>query len=258
MRRNTIRQKWDAGKPVLNGWLNLGSAFGAEIVAHQGLDSLTLDLQHGFQDYSHATGILQVLSGLPPEPMARVPWNEPGIIMKLLDAGAFGIICPMVNTVEQASAFAAAMRYPPRGNRSYGPTRTIFSAGSDYFSGANDEVVAFAMIETAEALRNVDAIAAVDGIDALYIGPSDLSIGISNGRLKPGMDREEPEVLDAIHRVIAAAKSAGKRVGLHCGGTSYAAKAIGWGVDLVTIATDSVTLARGTKAQVDEMKRALA
>lgn len=238
MKPNALKAKFEAGTPALNGWLSIGSPFAAEIMAAQGFDALTVDVQHGFLDYSHAMGMLQAIRGTGVTPLARVPWNEPGIIMKLLDAGAYGIICPMVNTGEEAARFASAMRYPPRGTRSFGPTRALFAAGDGYAAEANDQMLALAMIETAEGVRNVADIAGTDGVDGLYIGPADLTLGVTNGRLAPGMDRQEDEMIEVIQSILAAAKSAGKFAVLHCGSPEYGASAIGWGFDMVTISQD--------------------
>lgn len=249
-----LMETWGAGRGALNGWLSIASPFVAEILAAQGYDSLTVDLQHGALDYAALVPMLQAMRASGVTPLARVPWNEPGIIMKALDAGALGIICPMVNTAEEAAAFAAAMRYPPRGTRSFGPTRAVFAHGADYAGRANDTVLAFAMIETAQGMANLDAIAAVDGIDALYIGPSDLTLGLTGGRLAPAFDREEPEMLEAIHAIREAAKSNGKRAVLHCGSAAYAAKALGWGFDMVTLPNDVRLLAGAAAAAVREAR----
>src|SRR5579862_6907925 len=156
---NGIRQNWAAGKPVLNGWLSISGPFTAEIMAAQGYDSVTIDLQHGLIGYDAATSMLQAMRASGVTPMVRVPWLDPADIMKALDAGAYGVICPMINTREEAQRLVSYMRYPPNGVRSFGPTRANFSAGADYGQHADGEVLCFAMIETAEAFANVDAIA---------------------------------------------------------------------------------------------------
>jgi 2-keto-3-deoxy-L-rhamnonate aldolase RhmA len=138
--------------------------------------------------------------------MARVPWLEPGIIMKALDAGAYGIICPMVNSAEEAARFVSYLRYPPLGQRSFGPTRVSFAAGANYAGEANDNILAFAMIETAEGMANLDAIAATPGLDGIYVGPADLTLSLTQGRLPPGFDREEPEMIAALQTIVAACK----------------------------------------------------
>ncbi len=250
MIKNALKEKWAAGEATVNGWCSIGSPFSAEIMAAQGYDSVTIDMQHGALDYGDMLPMFQAMRASGVVPIARVPWLEPGIIMKALDGGAFGIICPMVNTAEDAARLVSHMRYPPRGNRSFGPTRVNFSAGPRYASEANDEVLCLAMIETAQAMENLDEIVATPGLDGVYIGPADLTLGVTNGRLTPGFDREEDEMIAAIKRILKAAKSAGIRACLHCGKPEYAARAIGWGFDLVTLSNDVRLLAGAAQASV--------
>ena len=251
---NALKEKWTNGESTLNGWLSIGNSFTAEIMAEQGYDSLTVDIQHGFLDYNDAKGMLQAIRASHVTPMVRVPWLDPGIIMKSLDAGAYGIICPMINTPEQASALVDSMRYPPYGSRSFGPTRANISAGVNYASEANQNMVSFAMIETAEAVENLNAICATKGLDGIYVGPADLTLGVTKGRLPPSFDREEPEMIDVIKQILAAAKSHNIRAGIHCGTPQYAAKAIGWGFDLTTISGDVRLLAAGARASVNQTR----
>jgi 4-hydroxy-2-oxoheptanedioate aldolase len=251
---NRLKQLWSKGRPTINGWLSIGNSFTAEIMAAQGYDSVTIDVQHGALDYASALPMLQAMRASGVVPFARVPWREPGIIMKMLDAGAYGIICPMVNTAAQAAEFVSYVRYPPAGQRSFGPTRATYSMGPDIPGEANGQVLAFAMIETAEVMANLDAIAATPGLDGLYIGPADLTFSLHGGRLAPGFDREEPEMIDAIRRVATACKAAGIRAALHCGTPDYAARAIGWGFDMTTVSGDSRLLAAAAEASVKRFR----
>ncbi len=250
MIKNKLKQLWGEGKPTINGWLSIGNPFTAEIMAAQGYDSVTIDAQHGVLDYSSILPMLQAMRASGVVPMARVPWLEPGIIMKVLDAGAYGVICPMVNTAGQAAEFVSCLRYPPFGQRSFGPTRANFSAGANYAAEANGEIIGFAMIETAEGMRNLDAIAATPGLDGIYVGPADLTLGLTQGRLAPGFDREEPEMVEALQTILAACKRNGIRAALHCGAPDYAARAIGWGFDMTTVGGDSRLLAGAASASV--------
>jgi 4-hydroxy-2-oxoheptanedioate aldolase len=254
MIRNRLKELWAEGRPTINGWLSIGNPFTAEIMAAQGYDSLTIDVQHGALDYSHALPMLQAMRASGAVLMARVPWLEPGIVMKLLDAGAYGVICPMVNTPEQAAEFVSYVRYPPLGQRSFGPTRAAYAAGPGYAAEANAEILAFAMIETAEAMSNLEAIAATPGLDGIYVGPADLSFSLSEGRLAPAFDREEPELIAALQRIVAACKAAGIRAALHCGTADYAARAIGWGFDMTTVGGDSRLLAAAAAAGVGRFR----
>jgi 4-hydroxy-2-oxoheptanedioate aldolase len=247
---NGIRHKWVEGKPVINGWLSIASPFVAEIMAAQGYDSVTIDLQHGFVGYEAATSMLQALRASGVTPMVRVPWLDPGDIMKALDAGVYGIICPMINSREEAARLVSYMRYPPHGVRSFGPTRALFSAGSDYGQHADKEVLCLAMIETAEAMKNLEAIVSTPGLDGVYIGPADLTLGLTGRRYATGFDREEPEMVEAIRKVLEKSHAVGIRAALHCGTPAYAAKAVGWGFDLVTISNDVRLLAGAAQASV--------
>lgn len=250
MIKNRLKQLWAEGSPTINGWLSIGNPFTAEIMAAQGYDSVSIDVQHGALDYSLLLPMLQAMRASGVVPMARVPWLEPGIIMKVLDAGAYGVICPMINTPEAALEFVSYLRYPPAGKRSFGPTRANFSAGANYAVEANDEILAFAMVETAEAMRNLDAIVATPGLDGIYVGPADLTFSLHQGHLMPAFDREEPEMIDALLKIVAACKTAGKRAALHCGTADYAARAIVWGYDMTTVSGDSRLLAAAAQASV--------
>ncbi|MFK7891051.1 MAG: HpcH/HpaI aldolase/citrate lyase family protein [Granulosicoccus sp.] len=250
MIKNGLNTLWENNKPALNAWLSIGNSFTAEIVAEQGYDSVTVDMQHGIIDYAAAVTMLQAIRASGVTPVVRVPWLDPATIMQALDSGAYGIICPMVNTREQAERLVSYMRYPPRGTRSFGPTRSAFSAGSDYASQANDEVICLAMIETAEAMSNLEEIAATPGLDGLYIGPSDLTISVTDGRLPAGFDRQEDEMLETIDKILKAAKSAGIRACLHCGSSEYAANAVAQGFDLVTLLNDARMLASAAATSV--------
>lgn len=255
---NRLKRLWAEGKPTINGWLSIGNAFTAEIMAAQGYDSLTIDVQHGALDYAAALPMFQAMRGSDAVLMARAPWREPGIIMKLLDAGAMGIICPMVNTAAEAAEFVSFMRYPPRGQRSFGPTRVGIAAGPGYYAAAGENILAFAMIETAEAMANLDAIAATPGLDGLYVGPADLTLSLAGGRLAPAFDREEAEMIDALRAILAACKRAGLRAGLHCGTPDYAARAIGWGYDMTTVSGDTRLLAAAAAGSIARFRALVA
>jgi len=247
---NKLKSLWAEGKPTINGWCSIGNMFTAEIMAAQGYDSITIDVQHGALDYSSVLSMLQAMRASGAVPMARVPWLEPGVIMKVLDAGAYGVICPMVNTAEQAAEFVSYLRYPPLGQRSFGPTRVSFAAGANYGAEANGEILGFAMIETADGIANLDAIAATPGLDGIYVGPADLTLGLTQGRLAPGFDREEPEMIAALQRIAGACKAHGIRAALHCGTADYAARAIGWGFEMTTVSGDTRLLAGAAAASV--------
>ena len=254
MRENRIRKIWRDGGAVINGWLAIPSSLSAETMSHQGWDSLTLDQQHGMVDFQSAVPMLQAISTTDTVPITRVPWLEPGIIMKSLDAGAYGIICPMINTPEDAKALVGACRYAPQGHRSYGPVRALMYAGADYPQHANDTVVAIAMIETQEALFNLEGILSVPGLDGVYIGPSDLALSLG-GTPKP--DQTDPKVVEAIDHILAAAKSHGVVPGIHCGSPAYATRMVEQGFQLVTILSDNLLMATAAKRAVAELREGI-
>ena len=253
-----LRAAWDRRETGLNAWLNIGHTFSAEIMASQDFDALTIDCQHGPTDYSGLLPMFQAMRASGKTLMARVPWLDPVWIMKFLDAGAMGIICPMVNTAKEAEEFVSYLRYPPAGQRSWGPTRAAFAYPGYSKDGANEDVIAFAMIETRTALDNLEAIAQTPNLDALYVGPSDLSLGMSNGALPPGLDREEPEVIEVLKRIVEVAHDNGIRAALHCGTPEYAARGASWGYDMVTVGTDSAILAQGAEATTKAVRALIA
>ena len=248
--KNRLRDVWAEGKAGFNGWLSIPNTFTAEISGMQDFDSLVIDLQHGLVEYQTALTMLQALSGSTATPMARVPWLEPGIIMKMLDAGAMGIICPMVNTPEDAEAFVGACRYAPLGYRSSGPTRAGM-VQENYHAEANEQIISLAMAETVEALENIELIVKTPGLTGIYIGPSDLAISLGHG---PGLDRTEPDVVAAIDRILEACKSAGIIAGLHCGTPAYAKQMIAKGFRFVTLASDVRILTAGVAAIIAEAR----
>jgi 4-hydroxy-2-oxoheptanedioate aldolase len=250
VRENKVRTILKEGGTVVNGWLGIPSSMAAENMAQANWDSLTVDLQHGLVDYQTAISMFQAITTTPTIPLARVPWLEPGIIMKLLDAGAYGIVCPMINSREECEAFVGACRYAPDGYRSFGPVRAAWYAGADYWQHANETVLTFAMIETKKAVDNIDDILSVPGLDAIYVGPSDLSLSIG---CKPGFPPEEKAV-EVIKVIADAAKRHGIYAGIHCGSTEMGKQMVGMGYQFITMLADNAFLAAAAKKAVSEMR----
>ncbi|WP_137112020.1 HpcH/HpaI aldolase/citrate lyase family protein [Rhodobacter sp. SY28-1] len=223
------------GGTAVNGWCAIPSSITAEIVGRAGFDMVTVDLQHGLIDYQMAVTMCQVLQGLPAPVLARVPWNEPGIIMKCLDAGFSGLICPMINTADDARRLVEAARYAPLGGRSFGPTRANMVHGAAYARNANGKVAVFAMIETREALSNLDAILSVEGIDGVYVGPSDLGLSLGH---EPTLEPTAAEVIEAITQIAARTRAASRIAGVHTGSPSMVRSMLDQGFHFASLLTD--------------------
>ena len=248
-----VAKIWESGKAVVNGWLAIPSGFSAEVMAQCGFDSVTVDMQHGVQDYQSMVQCFQAMQAHPVTPMVRVPWNEPGIIGKALDAGAMGIICPMINSKKEAEAMVAACKYPPLGARSNGPIRAgMYGEATSYQATANSETLCIPMIETKQAIKNLEAILDVEGIAGVYVGPSDL--GLSYG-LPPKLDRSEPEILKAYEKILKECGKRGIYAGIHTSGSADAARCIAMGFRLVTLMNDSGMMATFAKTCIAETRK---
>jgi len=254
MRANRLRAIWASGGAAINGWLAIPSHFSAETMAHQGWDSLTIDLQHGVVDYQAAVAMLTAISATDTVPVTRVPWLDPAHLMKVLDAGAYGVICPMVNSRADAQTLVACTRYPPAATRSFGPIRGLLYGGPDYPEHANDTTVVFAMIETRAGLDNLDDILATPGIGAVYVGPSDLSLGLG---CKPAIDDVDPPAAEAIRHIVSRAKAHGEVAGIHNGRADVALKRIAMGYRFVTVSSDARLMAEGSQQVLSTMRAAL-
>jgi len=252
---NKLRARLEAGKVCINGWSVIPCNFTAEIFAQMGWDSVTLDIQHGLHDYRSAVNCIQAMQAHPVTPLVRVPWNEPGIIGKVLDAGAWGVICPMINNAKDAQALVKASLYPPMGERSNGPVRAAAYGGrTPYQEIANDQVLILPQIETREAVENLEAILDVPGISGVYMGPSDL--GLSMG-LPPILDREEPEILAIYDRVLAETAKRGQFAGIQNGTPAYAARMAKLGFGLVTVASDGALLGHSARQAMMATRQAV-
>jgi 4-hydroxy-2-oxoheptanedioate aldolase len=235
MRPVLVRTLLAEGRTVLNGWSLLPGGFLAEVMASLGWDSLTIDAQHGIIGQTDMVAMLQAISTTTLTPIVRLAANDPTLIGQALDAGAMGLICPLINSPEEAAAFVAASRYPPNGIRSSGATRAMIYAGFDYGANADDQLLRFAMIETADALRQVDEIAATPGLDGLYVGPSDLSLALSGGQ---GFDKDEPHMLEAYSAVVEACRKNGITAGIHTASPAFAARMAELGFRFITLVGD--------------------
>jgi 4-hydroxy-2-oxoheptanedioate aldolase len=260
MRPNTLRGIWARGGAVINGWCSIPSSFSAEIMAHQGFDSITIDMQHGLVDYQVAVTMLQAISTTSVIPLTRVPWNDPARLMKILDAGSYGVICPMINTPADAESLVRACKYPPRGFRSFGPIRAKYyggggtHGGGDYHEFADDETLVIPQIETREAIENLDAILETGGISAIYIGPSDLAMALGS---EPRKGQSDPAVVEARQRILDAAKRHGIPAGIHTNSTKVAVEMIQQGFQLVSLQSDDRFLMSKAQEEVTAVRSAL-
>jgi 4-hydroxy-2-oxoheptanedioate aldolase len=252
MRENLLKALWQQDAYAVNGWLSLPASFSAEVMAQQGWDSLTIDLQHGLVDYQTAVGMLQAISTTSTVPLVRVPWLDPAIVMKVLDAGAYGVICPMINSAAEAAQFVAACRYPPVGIRSCGPIRANIYAGPDYIVNANRTIITMAMIETRSGLDNLDEILSVEGLDAIYVGPADLALALG---CEPRLDPTEEVVVKAIEYIVAQARKKHIVPGIHTASPANAQKMIRQGFRFVTVGSDVRLLAAKASEVLQVMGR---
>jgi len=251
MKTNNVRAAWREGKAVASAWLHIPTAYTAEICAGAGFDVITIDMQHGPVDYQSAVDMMISVQGSGVTPFVRVPWNEPTMVQRVLDGGAQGIICPMVNNRAECERFVGACKYPPLGFRSNGAYRALRMYGSDYMSGANDFVIAMAMVETREAFEKLDEILDTPGLDAIFVGPSDLSISMYGFA---SADHTTAPMLGHIEEIARKAKAKGIPAGLYTLAPEYAKRAIGMGYQFVTCAGDDGLLAAAFKAAAQGIK----
>ena len=249
MRENATKARWLRDEVTHGAWLSIPSPFSAETVAHAGFDWVCIDMQHGVIDYQVAVTMLLALSTGDCTPIVRIPWNEPGIIGKMLDAGAMGIIIPMVNSVDEARAAVAACRYAPVGARSYGPTRAGLYAGADYYAHANEQIACIPMIETKRALDDLDAILDVPGIDAVYVGPADMSITLGQ---QPRMDNSGP-FEEARLRIASACRQRRITPGIHANAALAPGHAAA-GYRMITITSDLAAIAAAAAADLASVR----
>ncbi len=245
MGMDSLRDLWRAGETTLGAWAGVPSSMVAEALARSGVHYVCCDNQHGLIDYQASVPMIQGIIVGGSNPIARAPWNEPGIVGKLLDAGAQGVIIPMVNSAEEAQAAVAACRYPPDGARSWGPSGAAPRL-ADYFAASREQVAAIVMVETVDALNNVDEIVNTPGVDAVYVGPADLSISLG---LPPGNNDDAAEFTDALETIVAACKNAGVVAGIHSSG-SLTPRRLEQGFTMITVTADTVALGVGVRAEL--------
>jgi 4-hydroxy-2-oxoheptanedioate aldolase len=259
MRENTSLAAWRADKQTIGCWLSLANAYSAEAIARMGFDWVCVDMQHGLIDYQDLTYMLPAISTADVTPLVRVPWNEPYEIMKALDAGAYGVIVPMINSREEAERAVMACRYPPDGNRSFGPIRAAMYGGRGYAKEANSQLACIAMIETLDGINNLEEILTTPGLNGIYIGPSDLALALG---MPPTGDNDEPLHVATVQKILDGCKAHGVAAGIHTSSLEYTQRYLKAGFNFVTLGTDSgfmlraagqdLAAARGTQAEERE------
>ena len=249
--KNSVRERWQAHIPTINGWLTLPTSVSAEFMARAGFDTLTIDMQHGAIEYRGLLEILTALTATTVTPLVRVPSTDPTFITRVLDIGALGVIGPMISSAAEARDFAAGARYHPAGNRSSGPLRATMVYGPEYFRRANESVLVLGMIETPGAIDALDEILAVENLDGIYVGPNDLGIALG---MASGMDREEAEFVRVLEDIARRANAAGKIPGIHTNSSKYAARVIAMGFGFVTVCSDAGLIGAGAAATVTDVR----
>lgn len=249
--RDALAEARAGDRPVLNGWMMTPEPAVLEAMAAHGWDCVTLDLQHGQIDLTQARTLARTASGLGVPLLARPAWNDVAMISRLLDDGFEGIICPMINSAEDARRLAAAAHYAPRGERSFGPVRARLAFGADYWKETSDSLLILAMIETREALAALPEILAVDGISGVYVGPADLSLTLIG---QPTGEPSDPTVIAAVDDIRKTVQQAGRFAAVHNLTVDHTAKMAGNGWNMVTGPSDIALLAGASADAVRRLK----
>eukprot|EP01134_Creolimax_fragrantissima_P007528 CFRG7528T1 len=251
MVRNAIKETWAMGRVATSAWLMVGHPTVAELVARTGYTTAVIDLQHGMLNLPECFSMIQAIRAAGVPPMVRLASNDPAQISKVLDHGAMGVICPLINTAAQSDAFVRSCHYPPEGDRSFGAV----VAGNiipKYHRTTRDSIVTMAMVETKEGLENLDEILKTDNLDGIFVGPSDLAISLG---CEPQANPENPIVLDALATIVAKTRGAGKRVGVYVGSGEYARLMVDMGFDIVAPGADIGHLLETVQAQLEDLKK---
>lgn len=245
-----IFEKWRNNQPTVNIFLRINNSFVAELISQLDFDAVTLDLQHGLVELEHALPMLQAINK-EKFPMVRIAANDPAAIMKLLDIGAKGIICPLINTGAEAEKLVQACYYPPKGNRSYGPLRANLPARATYMQDYHHDIVTFAQIETRESLDNLEEIAATKNLSGLYVGPYDLSISLGMAKMA---DFSDPKFMEHMKRVLAVAKKNNLVTAIQAYKEEEAAMLANMGFNVVTPVDESAALVQAVREKLERVK----
>lgn len=248
---NPLKDVWNEGRAAFGLWASMPVTFSAEILAKSGVDYICVDQQHGLMDYTSLVPMFQAVESGGATPITRVLKNDSGLIGKALDAGAWGVIVPLVSAAEEAARAVAACRYPPHGVRSYGPTRAGGVIGSTDPEALGGEVLCIVMVETREGLDRLDEISATPGLDGIYIGPSDLALSLG---LTPTLEVKEKVHVEAVERIREACDQQGIIAGIHSPNGAWAGQHAEAGFDMITVAADASLLSVAARREVEEAR----
>ncbi len=254
--RNThlsLIPRWKAGEVTLGAWCMMPGPLGVETISQFDFDWVLIDMQHGCMDYETAVEMIRAADISSVCPVVRVPWNEAGIIGRVLDAGALGLIVPMIETREDAQRAVKSALYPPEGQRSFGPIRVGTRDGRDYFTHANGRVAVIPMIETANALAEIESIVSLPGVDGVFLGPFDLSLALG---LRPGDNDGEPAFDNAVEKITSACRRAGKCAAV-LSNENVAPLRVKQGFQMVSVTTDIQALATASASSLSKVRAAL-
>jgi 4-hydroxy-2-oxoheptanedioate aldolase len=238
MRHNRVKDKLQNGEPCFGTWLSTGDLLAARVLARMEFDWLTLDLEHSPIDWSQAAVIFAAIADAGGVPLARVPKGNHDTIKRALDAGAWGIVAPMIDTVEQAETVIAACKYPPIGNRSLGGSHHALNfdaTASDYFAKANDEILVILQTESPRGIANADAIYSLPGVDAIFVGPVDLRAQM---RGPDGADPSDEEFERALAEIIDMGRHCGTPTGMHVMDPESALRRAAQGMQFIAIGSE--------------------
>jgi 4-hydroxy-2-oxoheptanedioate aldolase len=251
MRKNLVKEKLRRGDPSIGTWVSTGSPLVAEILAHSGLDWLTIDMEHNAIDMESLLACFYAIGTTDTMPFVRVPWNDPQVLKRVLDVGAYGVVVPNIKTPEEAELAVQACRYAPEGFRGVGGVRGRLYGGPDYFEKANEEICVVLMIEDTEAVRRIAEICTVPGIDVLFIGPNDLasSLGVPGG-----YDNRHPDHVAAVGQVLDTARRFNIPAGIHCGSADEVNRRIEQGFQWMPIVSDTRFLSGAAQSAADQVK----
>ncbi|HYJ12226.1 MAG TPA: aldolase/citrate lyase family protein [Thermomicrobiales bacterium] len=255
MRINHVRKRLQAGEPSIGTWMSLPSPEAAEQVSRLPLDWLVVDAEHSAVDIRTLAQMFTSMSSSGIAPMVRIPWNSAENFKRVLDAGAWGVVVPMVNNREEAERAVAAARYYPDGNRSVGGGRHALSwdsSGAEYYRNANDQVLVVLQIEHIEGVRNADEILSVPGVDACFIGPNDLAASMGLGLGVP-LESDIPELVEAIMHIRDTCLKHGVATGIHTSGAEGVNFRIGQGFQFCAMASEMRYMVGFLKEDADKL-----